>query len=219
MTRTQIKGIKDHLGKQVNIKGFAQTIRKQGGIAFLVVRDITGTVQTVVIKGNAENFAKVADLSLESVVSIIGEAKENAQAPGGLEIFIESVEVISVAEPELPIPVNEKGEGETNLDTRLDWRYLDLRKEHNALTFKVWTLMDQVYTNFFTDQGFLQIHSPKLMSTPSETKAELFEVDYFGGKAYLAQSPQFYKQIKSFVKHVVNARVGLINFINDHDNF
>jgi len=195
MTRTQIKGIKDHLGKQVNIKGFAQTIRKQGGIAFLVVRDITGTVQTVVIKGNAENFAKVADLSLESVVSIIGEAKENAQAPGGLEIFIESVEVISVAEPELPIPVNEKGEGETNLDTRLDWRYLDLRKEHNALTFKVWTLMDQVYTNFFTDQGFLQIHSPKLMSTPSETKAELFEVDYFGGKAYLAQSPQFYKQM------------------------
>ncbi len=195
MTRTQIKDIKDNLGKQVNIKGFAQTIRKQGGIIFLVVRDITGTIQTVVIKGNTENFQKVADLSLESVISVIGQAKENAQAPGGLEIFIESVEVLSVAQPELPIPVNEKGEGETNLDTRLDWRYLDLRKEENALIFKVWTLMDQVYTNFFTDQNFIQIHSPKLMSTPSETKAELFEVDYFGGKAYLAQSPQFYKQM------------------------
>jgi len=195
MTRTYINELKDRLGKQVNIKGFAQTIRKQGGIIFLVVRDITGTIQTVVIKGNTENFQKVADLSLESVVSVTGEAKENAQAPGGLEIFIESVEVLSVAEPELPIPVNEKGEGETNLDTRLDWRYLDLRKEENALIFKVWTLMDQVFTNFFTDQNFIQIHSPKLMSTPSETKAELFEVDYFGGKAYLAQSPQFYKQM------------------------
>lgn len=195
MTRTQIKDIKDNLGKQVNVKGFAQTIRKQGGIAFLVVRDITGTIQTVVIKGNTENFQKVADLSLESVVSVIGEAKENAQAPGGLEIFIESVEVLSVAQPELPIPVNEKGEGETNLDTRLDWRYLDLRKEENALIFKVWTLMDQVFTNFFTGRGFVQIHSPKLMGSPSEGGAELFEVDYFGGKAYLAQSPQFYKQM------------------------
>lgn len=195
MTRTQIKDIKDNLSKQVKISGFAQTIRKQGGIIFLVVRDVTGIIQTVVIKSNTENFEKVASLSLESVISVTGEAKENAQAPSGLEIFIESIEVLSVAEPELPIPVNEKGEGETNLDTRLDWRYLDLRKEENALIFKVWTLMDQVFINFFTGRGFLQIHSPKLMGSPSEGGAELFEVDYFGGKAYLAQSPQFYKQM------------------------
>ncbi len=195
MTRTYINELKDHLGKQVNIKGFAQTIRKQGGIIFLVVRDITGTIQTVVIKGNAENFQKVADLSLESVISVIGEAKENAQAPGGLEIFIESVEVLSIAEPELPIPVNEKGEGETNLDTRLDWRYLDLRKEENALIFKVWTLMDQVFINFFTGRGFIQIHSPKTTASPSEGGAELFEIQYFDRKAYLTQSPQFYKQM------------------------
>ena len=96
---------------------FCRNYRKQGGIIFLVVRDITGTIQTVVIKGNTENFEKVANLSLESVVSVIGEAKENSQAPNGIEVFIESVEVLSVAQPELPIPVNEKGEGETNLDT------------------------------------------------------------------------------------------------------
>lgn len=195
MTRTHIKDIKDNLGKQVNIKGFAQTIRKQGGIIFLVVRDITGIIQTVVIKGNAENFEKVSNLSLESVISITGDAKENTQAPNGLEVFIDSVEVLSVAEPELPIPVNEKGEGETNLDTRLDWRYLDLRKEHNSLIFKVWTLMDKVFTDVLTDHGFLQIHSPKLMGSPSEGGAELFEVEYFDRKAYLAQSPQFYKQM------------------------
>ncbi len=195
MLRTQIKEIKNNLGQKVKVSGFAETIRKQGGIAFLVLRDITGSIQTVVIKSNTESFQTVTDLSLESVVSIIGDAKENAQAPGGLEIFIDSVEVLSKAEPELPIPVNEKGEGETNLDVRLDWRYLDLRKEKNALIFKVWTLMDQVFTNFLTGRGFIQIHSPKLTASPSEGGAELFTVDYFERKAYLTQSPQFYKQM------------------------
>lgn len=195
MIRTQIKDIKNTIGQKVKISGFAETIRKQGGIIFLVLRDITGSIQTVVIKGNTDNFEKVSNLSLESVVSITGDAKENSQAPGGIEVFIDSVEVLSVAEPELPIPVNEKGEGETNLDVRLDWRYLDLRKEENALIFKVWTLMDQVFTNFFTGRGFLQIHSPKITASPSEGGAELFEIDYFDRKAYLTQSPQFYKQM------------------------
>lgn len=195
MIRTQIKDIKSVLGQKVKISGFAQTIRKQGGIIFLVLRDITGSIQTVVSKSSTENFEKVASLSLESVISVIGEAKENAQAPNGIEVFIDSVEVLSIAEPELPIPVNEKGEGETNLDTRLDWRYLDLRKEHNALIFKVWTLMDQVFTNVLTDHDFIQIHSPKITGSPSEGAAELFEVEYFDRKAYLTQSPQFYKQM------------------------
>ena len=195
MTRTYINDLKNHFGKQVNIKGFAQTIRKQGGIIFTIVRDITGTIQTVTIKSNTENFEKLSELSLESVISVIGQAKKNPQAPGGLEIFVESVEVLSVAEPELPIPVNEKGEGETNLDTRLDWRYLDLRKEENALIFKVWTLMDQIFTNYFTGRGFIQIHTPKTTASPSEGGAELFEIDYFNQKAYLTQSPQFYKQM------------------------
>ena len=195
MERTYVKDIKNHLGKQVQLSGFAETIRKQGGIIFLILRDITGTIQTVVIKSNTEAFTTLQDLSLESVITIIGEAKENTQAPNGLEVFITSVEVLSKAEPELPIPVDEKGESETNLDTRLDWRYLDLRKPKNALIFKVWTLMDQVFSDFLTNKGFLQIHSPKLMSSPSESGAELFEVNYFDRKAYLAQSPQFYKQM------------------------
>jgi len=194
MERTYIKNVREHLGP-ISVSGFAQIIRKQGGIAFVVLRDITGIIQTVILKSNTESFEIVQNLSLESVITITGEAKENTQAPGGVEILVEKIEVLSKAQPKLPIPVDEKGEGETNLDTRLDWRYLDLRKEKNTLIFKVWTLMDQVYTNFLTDQGFIQIHSPKLMSTPSETKAELFEVKYFEAKAYLAQSPQFYKQM------------------------
>ena len=195
MDRTYIKDLKENLGKQVNIKGFAETIRKQGGIIFLVLRDITGSIQTVVIKGNTENFEKIANLSLESVISITGDAKENIQAPGGIEVFIDTVEVLSAAQPELPIPVNEKGEGETNLDTRLDWRYLDLRKEENVLIFKVWTTLEQAFINYCIENNFIQIHSPKTVITSTESGSELFEINYFDQKAYLAQSPQFYKQM------------------------
>lgn len=195
MERTYSKDVKNNTRKKVSLSGFAQTIRKQGGIAFLILRDITGTVQTVILKSNVDAFQAVQDLSIESVVTIIGESKENTQAPNGVEVLVDTIEVLSKAEPELPIPVNEKGESETNLDTRLDWRYLDLRKENNTLIFKVWSLMDEVYTDFLTTNGYLQIHSPKLMSAPSESGSELFEVKYFDRKAYLAQSPQFYKQM------------------------
>lgn len=195
MERTYIKDIKKHTGKKVSLSGFVQTLRKQGGIAFLILRDITGTVQAVILKSNTDSFTIIQDLSLESVVTVIGESKENTQAPNGVEVLVDTIEVLSRAEPELPIPVDEKGEGETNLDTRLDWRYLDLRKERNSLIFKVWTLMDQVFTDTMTDKGFLQIHSPKLMNTASESGAEVFEVNYFDRKAYLSQSPQFYKQM------------------------
>jgi nondiscriminating aspartyl-tRNA synthetase len=195
MERTYLKDVKKHTGKKISLSGFVQTLRKQGGIAFLILRDITGQVQTVILKSNTAAFAIIQDLSLESVVTIVGESKENPQAPNGVEVLVDTIEVLSQAEPELPIPVDEKGEGETNLDTRLDWRYLDLRKERNTLIFKVWTLMDEVFTSFLTEKGFLQIHSPKLMSTPSESGAELFEVKYFDRQAYLSQSPQFYKQM------------------------
>lgn len=195
MQRTYVKDVKILTGEKISLSGFVQTIRKQGGIAFLILRDITGTVQTVVTKSNVTAFQTIKDLSTESVVTIVGESKENPQAPNGIEVLIDTIEVLSPAEPELPIPVDEKGESETNLDTRLDWRYLDLRKEKNTLIFKVWTLMDKTFTDCLTDKGFIQIHSPKLMAAASESGAELFEVKYFDRKAYLAQSPQFYKQM------------------------
>lgn len=195
MERTYIKDVKNNIGKQISVSGFAQTIRKQGGIAFLILRDITGTAQTVVLKSNIDAFQTVQDLSIESVVTIVGESKENVQAPNGIEILIESIEVLSRAEPELPIPVDEKGESETNLDTRLDWRYLDLRKEKNALVFKVWTALEQAFRDYCIKNDYIEIHSPKTVVTSTESGSELFEIKYFDQKAYLAQSPQFYKQM------------------------
>ena len=195
MKRTLIEKIKERTGQQIKIAGFVHTIRDQGSIKFLIIRDISGTIQVVVTKASTEALKIAKSLSLESVVEIVGLAKTEKQAPGGIEITAEKISILSLASPGLPIPVVEKGVEETDLQKRLDWRWLDLRKPEKALVFKVWTLMEQSFREYWTQNGYIEIHSPKFMSTPSESGAELFEVKYFDRKAYLAQSPQFYKQM------------------------
>lgn len=196
MERTHIGDLKKHIGEQVAIAGFAQVIRNQGSIQFLVVRDISGVVQVVVTKDKTEARAVVDALTLESVVEIFGLAKAEAQAPGGFEIAAEQVRILSLAAPELPIPVVEKGgDEEADQSIRLDWRWLDLRKPKHALVFRVWTLMEAAFRKYWVGHDYIEIHSPKLIATPSESGSEVFEVKYFERKAYLAQSPQFYKQM------------------------
>lgn len=195
MERILTQQVREKIGQQIKIAGFVQIIRDQGNIKFLIIRDITGTIQVVIIKNNVEAMKIVESLSLESVVEIIGLAKKEEQAPGGVEIAVEKIIILSLATPELPIPVAEKGVEETDLQKRLDWRWLDLRKPEKALVFKVWTLMENAFREYWIKNNYIEIHSPKFMSTPSESGAELFEVKYFDKKAYLAQSPQFYKQM------------------------
>lgn len=196
MQRTYVKDIKNHIGKEVKIQGFAHIIRDQGGIKFLIVRDVTGTIQTVVLKKNTEAFQAVGELTHESVVEIIGHAKEEKQAPGGFEIEIKEIKVLSKALAELPIPVlTEKGADEVDQNLRFDYRWLDLRKEEKLKIFKVWTALEKGFRETFEKEGFVQIYAPSFMSSASESGAEVFEVKYFDRKAYLAQSPQFYKQM------------------------
>lgn len=195
MKRILTKQIKEKVGQQVKIAGFVQTIRNQGSIKFLIVRDISGTIQVVITKSSPEAMKVAESLNLESVVEVIGLAKEEKQAPDGIEVQAEEIKVLSLADPELPIPVFKKGQEETDLQIRLDWRWIDLRKPEKALIFKVWTFVEQAFREYWTQNGYIEIHSPKLMSAPSESGAELFEVKYFDRKAYLAQSPQFYKQM------------------------
>jgi len=195
MKRILTKQIKKRIGQQVKIAGFVQTIRDQGSIKFLIVRDISGSVQVVITKSSPEAMKIAESLNLESVVEIIGLAKEEKQAPDGIEIQAEKIKILSLSAPELPIPVIEKGQEETDQQIRLDWRWIDLRKPKKALIFKVWTFMEQAFREYWTQNDYIEIHSPKLMSVPSESGAELFEVKYFDRKAYLAQSPQFYKQM------------------------
>lgn len=185
-----------HIGKFATVAGFTQVIRDQGGIKFILLRDISGTVQVVVTK-KAEEAVKVAQsLSLESVIAVSGLIKEEEQAPGGIELAAEKIEVLSAAESGLPMPIFEKGaQEEADQSIRLDWRWLDLRKPKNTLVFKVWTTLEEAFREYWIANGYLEIHSPKIIGAPSESGAEVFEVKYFENRAYLAQSPQFYKQM------------------------
>jgi len=195
MERILIKDLRQKTGQEVVIFGWVQTIRDQGSIKFLVIRDITGTIQTVVLKENKEAFEIAEKLTTESVVEITGEVKEEKQAPDGIEIKIMEIKVLSLADPGLPIQVVEKSSNEAEQQIRLDWRWIDLRKPEKALIFKVWTEMEQAFRNYCISNNYIEIHSPKTLITSTESGSELFEVKYFGKKAYLAQSPQLYKQM------------------------
>lgn len=194
MDRTYISELKEKIGKTITIFGWVETIRDQGSIKFLSIRDISGKIQVVVLKSNVKIFDLVKSLTLESVVKITGLLKEEKQAPGGIEIDPEKIEILSFAEPELPIAVFEKNEKEASMEKRFDWRFLDLRKPEKQLIFKVWTSMEKGMREYFEKEGFIQVYTPSLMNTASESGSEVFEVKYFDRKAYLAQSPQFYKQ-------------------------
>jgi aspartyl-tRNA synthetase len=183
------------MNKESKIEGFIQALRVQSKIIFIVVRNLAGLTQVVVTADNPE-FEKAKELSLESVIRVTGEMKEEKAAPGGKEMHPTKIEVLSRAEPELPIPVVVKGsDEETEAPTRLDYRWLDLRKPEKVKIFKVWTEFEKGWRKYWNENNFIQLYPPALMSTPSEGGAEVFEVEYFDRKAYLAQSPQFYKQM------------------------
>lgn len=195
MSRIHAQEVSQHVGKSVTIAGFVETIRDQGSIVFLMLRDVTGLVQAIAFKSNAEVLATAKKLSLESVVEITGTVQKAPQAPSGFEVSCETLVVLSAAEPELPIPVVEKNQDEVDTSIRQDWRWIDLRKPKNLLVFKVWTAFEAALREFWTQENYIEIHTPKLLGTASESGSEVFEVKYFKRKAYLAQSPQFYKQM------------------------
>src|SRR3989338_2189964 len=191
MQRTLIKELGSKNGETVRICGWLGTLRDQKRMQFLIVRDHTGNAQVINEKSvNAELTATVSNLTSESAVEITGKVVLNPRVKlGGLEIVAESVFVVSKADTLLPL-------GESpNIETRLDWRFLDLRTPQNLLIFKIQTAAEHAMRSFWKSEGFIEIHSPKFMGSASESGAELFEVKYFDRKAYLAQSPQFYKQM------------------------
>ncbi len=193
---THVSELKNKVGQQVIVQGFVHTLRVQSKIIFLILRDTTGLVQNIIEISTPEIFETIKNLSHESVVRITGMVKDAPQAPNGFEIGVTELEVLSHADPELPIPIIVKGsDEETEAPTRFDYRWIDLRKPEKANVFKVWTELEKGFRSYWSENNFIQIYTPSFMSTPSETGAEVFEVNYFDRKAYLAQSPQFYKQM------------------------
>ena len=176
------------------IQGFVHALRVQSKIIFVIVRNMTGLTQLVVTIDNPE-FETAKNLSLESVIRATGKMRAEKNAPSGIEMHPVKIEILSRALPELPIPVAVKGGEETDLPIRLDYRWLDLRKPEKAKIFKVWTEFEKGWRKYWDENNFIQLYPPAFMSTPSEGGAEVFEVNYFDRKAYLAQSPQFYKQM------------------------
>lgn len=196
MERIYIKDLKEQLTETVVINGFVQAIRNQGSIVFLIIRDVSGLIQVVIPKSQKAAFEVAQNLSLESVVEIEGLVKEEKQAPEGFELEAHKITVLSEAEPELPIPVVvEKSGDEPDVTKRFDWRWIDLRRSEKQKIFKVWTELEMGMRKFFDKEGFFQLYAPTFMDTPSESGADVFEVKYFERKSYLAQSPQFYKQL------------------------
>ncbi len=195
MQRTNIGDLRRHIGQKVKIQGWLQTLRDQKKMQFLILRDRTGLVQVANwIPGNEPLAAEISRLGVESALTITGSVVDNPVVKlNGLELQLETLEVNNAAEPLLPF--DPFGETLPALDFRLDWRYLDLRRPANLAIFRVQTTAEMAMREYWIRHGFIEIHTPKLMGSPSESGAELFELPYFERKAYLAQSPQFYKQM------------------------
>ena len=196
MNRTPIGSLSGHINEVVTIQGWLQTLRDQKKMQFLILRDRTGLVQVANYRpDNPELGDMISGLGTESALTVTGKVVENPVVKlGGLEIQLHDLRVENDADTPLPFdPFDE--ENMPAIDFRMDWRYLDLRRKQNLLFFQVESALEHAMREFWLKENFIEIHSPKIMGSPSESGAELFEVDYFEGKAYLAQSPQFYKQM------------------------
>ena len=196
MKKIYFKNLEEYINKEITIEGFVDNIRDLQYVQFLIVRDSSGKLQ-VTIEKNEENrkFNEiVSNLTLESTIKITGTLFANEKVKlNGKELIPTEIIVTSKCLDELPL--NYKYSKSALLNTRLNYRFLDLRNEKNLLMFKVQTCLINAMREFVINKNFIEIHTPKFIGAPSESGANVFEVKYFDRKAYLAQSPQFYKQM------------------------
>lgn len=180
-------------GKQVVVGGWVQDLRNLGGISFLQLRDREGVIQVTTLKKHSkELFDKVASIQRESVVLVTGIVKESKEARAGFEIIPEDVKVLNPAEAPLPLGVIDKVGAD--LDTRLNNRFMDLRKEEVRAIFRVRATTLEGIRAYLISEGFIEVNTPKIVAAGAEGGSTLFPIKYFDKNAYLAQSPQLYKQ-------------------------
>ena len=193
MKKIFVKDLPQYYHQEISFQGFVDNIRNLQYVIFMVLRDGSGKVQ-VTIEKNEENqklVEIVENICLESTVLVTGTLLENAKVKmGGKEIIPTCIEVTSLSCNELPIDI--KNKDNALRETRLDYRFLDLRREENYLFFKCETLIEQAMREYWTSHDFMEIHSPKISAKAAESGAEVFKFDYFGEEACLSQSPQFY---------------------------
>ena len=195
MKKIYAKDLSEYSNQTITFSGFLDTKRITKWVIFLILRDSTGKLQ-VTIEKKEENQAMIEtieNLGIDSTVKVEGTLQQNeAVRLGGLELIPTKIEITSVADS---LPFNYKDLSKVNIDTRLDYKWLDFRNEKNLLIRKIESTMIQAMRNYLYQKDFIEIHTPKLLGTASESGSKVFEVKYFHELAYLAQSPQFYKQM------------------------
>jgi nondiscriminating aspartyl-tRNA synthetase len=191
MIRVPVADLPAHVGEDVSIAGWVHALRLQRAMQFVVVRDHTGIVQLTWRRDGGPIETALDGLTVESAVRVTGRVAANEQVKaGGIEVFPTEVTVEALAQAPLPLDDHTGPEG------RLDWRFLDVRRHpRRSLVFAVQSTVEQAMREFAYGQGCTEMHTPKLMGSASESGSEVFKLGYFGGSAYLAQSPQFYKQM------------------------
>ena len=196
MQRTLVRDAASKIGETIALRGFVHAVRNQKAVQFIILRDHTGLIQIVAERSEANSHLNqlIETLTRESAVQVTGVVVQNPNVKlGQLEVQLKALSVESISDATLPIDLF--GKTETEVDKRLDWRFLDLRQPQHQLLFRVQTTVEMAMREYWISNGFVEIHTPKIMGSPSEGGAELFTLDYFGQTASLAQSPQFYKQM------------------------
>ena len=192
MKRVLLKNIK--LGEVNHVAGFVENIRNKKSMCFIVLKDVSGKLQLTIEKAKHPELEEVlAQITNDSVIEAEGLIVSSEYVKlNGMEMYPDTIKIDSIAAPN-PI-VAPKGE-ETNIDLRLDYRWVDLRTDKNTLMFKVQSCFVNAMREFLNQNEFTEIHTPKLIGAESESGAGVFKVEYFNTNAFLAQSPQFYKQM------------------------
>lgn len=177
------------------VMGWVREIRDIGSLKFIVLADREGFIQITAKKEDVskEIMKKIDSLTRESVIAVKGKIKENKQAPGGREVIPEEIKILNMAAQPLPLEVTKKTSAE--LPTRLDARFLDLRKPETASIFNIADTIKISFLNYFDQEGFININPPLIVASATEGGTELFPLAYFDKEAFLSQSPQLYKQM------------------------
>ena len=203
MERTYITDVKNHVGEVVKVQGFIENLRNSKAMAFIVLKDITGKLQVTIEKEKKPELCEAIDkLTGDSVITVVGPVIENDYVKmGGIEmlpdeLIIESIaDALPITRKEIPATKKKKAVERSSIDQRIDYRWIYLRTDENQLMFKAQTVLVNAMRKYLLDKNFIEIHTPKLIGAASESGADVFEVKYFDRNAYLAQSPQFYKQM------------------------
>lgn len=181
-----------HIGQTITFTGWLHNLRQLGGITFIILRDGWGTIQAVT--ETESDWALLAEVGLESVISLTGLVVESAQAPGGLELHQPQVSVITPVVEQIPVPLN-KRQIKAGLPTQLDHAVVVNRHPQRQAVFRLAAGAMAGFRQTLTAHHFTEVQSPKVVASATESGANVFQLNYFGRPAFLAQSPQFYKQI------------------------